>query len=187
MFSCWSFIILQYLPSSIGPNFTSFPLAPLCCQHVRPHTPSPQKHDYALITTASEGISLNRTMSSQNLFRDHPLLLQQKVHGSIMVKTCFSPQHPLLPLRKLWWVSKHVFHKTCITVSEGTQHNSSITEHVVLNIPNMLGSWASITAAEKVMISLKTCFAKELVNSMIERAMLGRRLKTCLSYASLLP
>ena len=37
--------------------------------------------------------------------------------------------------------------KTRITVSEGTQHNSSITEHVVLDIPNMFGSRASITAA----------------------------------------
>ena len=41
---------------------------------------------------------------------------------------------------KVMIVSKHVCHKTCITASEGTQHNSSITEHVMLDIPNMFGS-----------------------------------------------
>ena len=52
----------------------------------------------------------------------------------------FSSSASITAAEKVMIASKHVFHKTRITASEGTQHNSSIMEHVVLDIPNMFGS-----------------------------------------------
>ena len=44
-------------------------------------------------------------------------------------------------------------------------NNSSITKHVMLDIPNMFGSWPFLTAAEKV-ISVYHVFHKSLLLSL---------------------
>ena len=46
------------------------------------------------------------------------------------------------------------------------EHNTTVPSRnmlAMLDIPNMFGSWPFLTATEKVMISVKTCFSQKLV------------------------